>query len=463
MELSRKRPSRQRLNLFSSLVLLAVFLALVGSVVPTNANPVRANTPPLCLRISEVYPAPVVGESEWVELWNCSDTDVIVFGFTLFDLLTTPSEIFKFSDQIIPAQSYMTFDLPSAKLNNTGDGVTLFNSTNQVIDQMSFDSTQTSNSWALIGGILGEYSLSMPSKGLPNPTPSPTPSPTCSPTPTPTPIPTLTPTVSPTALPIPSITPSATPIPSPTSSPTPSTYQIDQSKLKLTEIVACPSENELEWLELFWQGNERVEFSDWQIIDKQDNHVSIAGSLIPNGYSVVNWSKSILNNSGDKLKLINQNQTTILELDLPACQAGQSLALIGDTYQLVTTITKGSANPEPLTSPSPTLLSNEDKVLGVNSAGESIPNLEFSSADHEQPNYSAVDLASPIKDNSNTTDSDNIALTDNLNPQSETINLLPPIVSLGRGVLTVIIGSLSTIIGSLVVLNDQKHQAQLNN
>ncbi len=439
---------------------MSILLLLVGYLYPTSPTPVRADTS-VCLKISEVYPAPATGESEWVELWNCADIDISLLGFTLFDLLATPSEIFKFNDQIIPAQSYLAFDLPSAKLNNTGDGVTLYNSANQVFDQMSFDSTQTSKSWALIGGILGEYSLVTPSQGLPNPTPTSTPSPTHSPTPTPTRLPTLAPTASPTTLPTPTVIPTATPIPSPTNSPTPTTYLIDKSKLQLTEVVACPTENESEWLELFWRGNEPIEFTNWQIIDRQDNHVTLNGSLKPNEYSVISWSKSILNNSGDKLKLVDQNQVTLAEIELPACQADQSFALVGDTYQLVNTVTKGTANPQPLVSPSATPPINAENILGVSSDNETNSSQDNLLEGDERPSDSQFDSFSSVIINDEAIDSSNITPTDDLDDQNEAISLLSPVSGLNRSTLTVIIGSLCTTISSLVILNDQKHQTQL--
>ena len=438
---------------------MSILLLLVGYLYPTSPTPVRADTS-VCLKISEVYPAPATGESEWVELWNCADIDISLLGFTLFDLLATPSEIFKFNDQIIPAQSYLAFDLPSARLNNTGDGVTLYDSTNQVVNQMSFDSTQMSKSWALIGGILGEYSLTTPSQGLPNPTPTSTPSPTSSPTPTPSRLPTLTPTVSPTTLPTPTVIPTATPIPSPTSSPTPTTYLIDKSKLQLTEVAACPTENESEWLELYWQGNELIEFSNWQIIDRQDNHVTLNGSLKPNEYSIISWSKSILNNSGDKLRLVDQNQATLAEIELPACQAGQSFALLGDTYQLVNTVTKGTANPQPLVSPSASPPINAENILGVSSDNETNSSQDNLLEGDEQPGDSQVDSLSPETVYEEVIDSSNITPTDNLSNQEEAISLLSPITSFSHGAMTVIIGSLCTIISSLVVINEQKHQTQ---
>lgn len=308
--------------------------------------------------ISEVYPAPPTGESEWVELFNSSSEAISLTGWKLRDQLTTPSDIYSFTGESIAPFSFLVAQLPTAKLNNTSDGVTLYSQVGEVISTMSYANTQAATSWQLISASTG-YILSIPSKGgdsleyplitSVSPTPSsfstPFPSPTASPDtnlplPTPTPIaisepiPTATPQTldtaptpalqatllaTPTALPSPSPTPNA-PLITLTPSPSPTSTSISP---QLSEFMACPDSGN-EWLELYNPGETDIEITNWKITDTTGNYRIISGVISKKNFGVFSWNSGLLNNSGDGFTLASSSGQDIAQLEYEDCHTGMS-------------------------------------------------------------------------------------------------------------------------------------------
>jgi len=279
----------------------------------------------LCLKVTEVYPAPINNETEWLELFNCGNQEISLLGWQIFDQLSTASLLIEFDQINLPAQNFLIIKLQTNKLNNTGDGITVYDKSGKLIDQMSFGQTQNDKSWSL------DLTNNQFVLGEPNPNLAFQPTPTSAPTPTSTITPATTPTVQP------------TPVHSPTPTLTNSTA-INPDKLQLTEVVACSLEGENEWLELFWDDEKEVEINNWQIIDQQSNVVTLSGKLQPKTYNVFEWSKKILNNSGDHLYIQDQFGKTLFSLALPSCYTGESYSLIDQDFKLSTNVTKGKTN-----------------------------------------------------------------------------------------------------------------------
>lgn len=120
----------------------------------------------------------------------------------------------------------------------------------------------------------------------------------CEVVPTPTPSPTFTPT------PTPSPTPTQTP------SPTPTQVPVSYNNILITEAYVAPNSGESEWVELYNNNDFEVELSKWSLDD-----ISNGGSapvtftlVIPaKQYKVVDLSSSIFNNSGDSVRILDQN------------------------------------------------------------------------------------------------------------------------------------------------------------
>jgi micrococcal nuclease len=98
------------------------------------------------MRISEVYPSPDKGESEWIELENTGDLPVSLAGWKLDDVGSGGSvPVMLQSDAVIPAHGYLLFlkSITGLSLNNGGDEVNLLNPFGEIIDHMKYSSTKT--------------------------------------------------------------------------------------------------------------------------------------------------------------------------------------------------------------------------------------------------------------------------------------------------------------------------------
>ena len=167
---------------------------------------------------------------EWVEFYVASDSaeflrDYWVDDDNQFETDAGSSAKKKLTDLVVSNITYPYFEL-SSFLNNSGDLITLFDASGNVVDQYQYvnnpgfgvtigrspDQTGSFDSLLVVTKGSGNSSH----KPTPTPTPSPTPSPTAtaspspSPTNTPTNTPTPTPTPKPTATPKPTTSPVAT-------------------------------------------------------------------------------------------------------------------------------------------------------------------------------------------------------------------------------------------------------------
>lgn len=172
------------------------------------------------LVINEIMAKPD-DDTEWVELYNPTNQEIDLNGWTIKDGNTSPTDDISLTEKI-GALGFKVFEHKKGWLNDSGDTVTLLNGTTE-IDVYTFDTaTQGKTIGRQTDGNDWTYNLT-PSKGVTNgnsPTPTPTESPAATPTPSNTPTPTNKPTPTPTIKP-----PTSTPKMSPAinKSPTPDT------------------------------------------------------------------------------------------------------------------------------------------------------------------------------------------------------------------------------------------------
>jgi len=291
--------------------------------------------------ISEVYPAPASGDSEWVELCNSSEQTIDLTTYYLMDQLSTPSILLTFASKTIDPLSAVVLNIAGSKLNNTGDSVLLYSPSNQVLNQVTYGSATTGQSFSR---QTSDQSLSInpASPGLclpqhfpPTPTPSPTPTPTPLPTPTSTPILTATPLPTPTSTPKPTNTPTPSPTKAIAVNPT-SAFPADQftSLIEISEIMACPESGSSEWLELYNFSNMTVDLTGWYVLDAVNNKIDTSIVITPQGYGVVEFPRAIINNSGDSLSILSPDGVVRWQTTLGACTSGQSFALTGGQFVL---------------------------------------------------------------------------------------------------------------------------------
>ncbi|MBU2543751.1 lamin tail domain-containing protein [Patescibacteria group bacterium] len=274
------------------ILLITIFFFL--SALPAQAKVV----------INEVYPAPIDAQ-EWIELYNSSLSETIdLKDWSLFDQLSSPTKIYQFAIEKIEPNNFLVIKLTSAKLNNSADGVTLKNSLGEIIDEMSYQSSEAGLSWSR--NYLNQYELTQPTPGTMNLFPSPTP--IASPTPSPSPIPT------------PSSASSPSPNPSPSSSPTSPVLDTSwHQRISITKFQACPKSGENEWIQLFNDDNQTRVLSDWKFIDASDQSRKINITISAKDYQQISWANSFLNNTGDTIILKNNLNTTIQTITYQNC------------------------------------------------------------------------------------------------------------------------------------------------
>lgn len=133
-----------------------VFSAEVGTQsVASEEKIVLQYSDQICF--SEILPNPDGSDDfEWIELYNFSDQDLNLFGWSLADSSGVPFEFS--SSQIIKANDYLVLDKEQTKinLNNSGDSLKLFDPEGQEICNMSYEKSTENKSWSLLEGLWQE-------------------------------------------------------------------------------------------------------------------------------------------------------------------------------------------------------------------------------------------------------------------------------------------------------------------
>jgi hypothetical protein len=291
---------------------------ILGALMLSAPQPIHASA-----QISEVYPAPLSGESEWIELHNPGLNTVEMNGWWLEDVLASPSVLHTFSELLLAPGSFTVIELTQNKLNNDKDGVVLKNSSGDTVHSIFYQGSSPGQSWSVSAGDV--LYASPPTPGSDN-----APPPTTPPSPSPTP------------------SPSANPTPQPTSSPVPSTGVATSSDLTqaefiarkareqliLTEIAPCPESRQPEWFEVFHTGDTAISLHGWWVIDALGNTRPIAGVANPNTYSLFSWSSPILNNTGDALSVHAADGSLVFRAEHAACTQGKSLHSINGVWHI---------------------------------------------------------------------------------------------------------------------------------
>ncbi|HNQ16764.1 MAG TPA: lamin tail domain-containing protein [Candidatus Woesebacteria bacterium] len=271
---------------------VTVVVVIVSLFSYTTTAAMASNTP----FISEVYPAPNADESEWIELMNPSDEIATISGWLLYDQVSSPSLLLTITTVELAPHEFIVFDLPTAKLNNTGDSVALFNQNGVEVDRFTYNSSEVGKSWQRYAQI-SEYFLATPTKSTASVPPPPTHAPT------------------------PTLSPTASIHPSPTSF---IQTDVDFKAIQITEVVACPNTNEREWIKLHNTSDAPISLENWYILDAQGNQRLIHGVILSKSDLLIDWDGAILNNQGDSISLFTSTDQLSLTLQIPPCIVGAS-------------------------------------------------------------------------------------------------------------------------------------------
>lgn len=86
------------------------------------------------LVINELVSDPIDGQNEWIELFNKTQKNIDLTGFSLEDGSKKSNNL----EGIIKSQGYFILEKPKGALNNSGDAITLKDNSGNVIDQLSY-------------------------------------------------------------------------------------------------------------------------------------------------------------------------------------------------------------------------------------------------------------------------------------------------------------------------------------
>ena len=249
------------------------------------------------VEVSEFFQNPVgddVGK-EWIELHNVSTHDLQLDGWSVADVYGT-THTFSLHGLSISAGEYLILPQTqtSITLNNDADQIKLTDSAGQTFLSGKSGAVHEGMSFANISGVWKETS---PTPGdanelSPGPTPSPTP------------------------------TPFLSPSPSPSDENTQPLIYLD-----LSEFSACSAGEE--WVEIFNPNDQVVDLSKWSIGDSSGHAELLSGLLDAHAYLIKSWSQPFLNNAGDSVRLLYQNEA-MDSFTYTQCTSGKTWIKKGD-------------------------------------------------------------------------------------------------------------------------------------
>jgi hypothetical protein len=160
--------------------------------------------------------------------------------------------------------------------------------------------------------------------------------------------------------------------------------------------MACPESGQEEWVEIVNKTASVVSLTNWKIKDSIDSHsVAVSGTLSSYGFLIVRISSSMLNNSGDSVRLYTDTDILSDQMSFTDCKVGTSYIKIDDQWQTTTDITQGSSNQfVPLATPTVTPISSlpvENQETGI--GGENFTGTE----DHAISNLSDPPLDADLE------------------------------------------------------------------
>lgn len=287
--------------------------------------------------INEIYPD-YAGSTSWIELYNSSSSEVSL-DFWQIDTgsdETAESYLIPFGDPV-PSGGFLVLELGTTTLviAKTGTlrliGIDLETYEPVVADQVDYAISEDGHAYARVpDGSSTWLMVSKPSKGAANPTPTPTPSPTPTPTPTPTP---------------------------------PECPSNPSLSVVINEVFPGNANEQSSWAELYNRGSALVELTCWSVDTGSgtnfDAYLLPVGTQIePGGFLVIGEAATVFPfPMSGTVRLLDPDGDVVDEIDYTITGAGAAIARApngSSTWAIISTPTKGAANPTPTPTPSPT-------------------------------------------------------------------------------------------------------------
>ncbi|MFH1385991.1 MAG: lamin tail domain-containing protein [Patescibacteria group bacterium] len=301
---------------------------------------------------------------EWIELYNNSNEPISIEGWSLNEIenkliITLKNSVAANSYYLIERTDDSVTSIPAdlfgswggSGLSNDGEKISLKDSGGNIIDEIDcslgwfagkaspdYQTMERTNpdlpplatNWHSNSGA----SISIDAKGnIIQGTPKATNSSRAStPTPTPSPAPSDSPA------PIDTSTPSPTPAPG---------YQYSQ-QVFINEFLPWPTNRDKEWVELVNINNTTINLSGWQIDDDNASTSPQAlptdTAIAPGEFLVVSFNKNVLNNDGDKIRLLWPDDQVVHTVSYAKAGQGQAVAKFDNGWLWTNQPTPGQAN-----------------------------------------------------------------------------------------------------------------------
>ncbi len=298
------------------------------------------------VQLSELYPTPVAGQEEFIELYNPNASAISISGLKLTD---ASGKNFTISEATLEstslaAHAYLTIPYSKTKiiLNNSGDTIILTDEAGAILDQTTYGSALSGFSWSRHLSVTDPVTswgfTSIVTQGTVN-------------------IFTETADDATETTTAQSTTTQTVPVGGAPSSPTTATIETPtvaadthqtSSDIQINELLpnAVGSDTNAEWIELVNTGSDPVRLIDWTVGD--------AGKTYPIGDVTINAGELLLlesskthislNNSGETVTLTDPFDAIIDSVAYGASTEGQSYARFHNGFYWTATPTPKSAN-----------------------------------------------------------------------------------------------------------------------
>lgn len=303
-------------------------------VIPTstiqNMSDTSINT---LIKISEVYINPLSGETEWIELYNDSNTSTDLADYALYDNASSYT-----LRGTLPPKQYFLHPLAN-KLNNDGDIVILKFKDTLILDEMKYG---TYSDTAIPAHQKGESLIRIQNDWIITTHPTPAAANIFVPKTT------ATETVT-------TNTPEEIIIPNENSQNVTPTDHTLFHDIRINELLPVPANALEEFIELYNTTDHSILLDDWYITDSSNAKTFLSGTINAKNFVVIFSPKGKLNNAGDTITLFTHSQKVIDTYSygtqnntknplFPKTNESISLNLNSNQYLLTQVITPNSKN-----------------------------------------------------------------------------------------------------------------------
>lgn len=134
--------------LISTTPLITPSITTLTTPTPTEKLDLRLNQSNII--ITEIYPSPSSGNSEWIEIFNSGTSSVDLKGMYFRDRSSSGNSYGNtksfLPEIVLEAGMYFVIENPKISLNNSGDEIWLFSFTNDIVDNVVYDKTDSTMS-----------------------------------------------------------------------------------------------------------------------------------------------------------------------------------------------------------------------------------------------------------------------------------------------------------------------------